>query len=152
MEFNSQHFGVQHIDPETIITFPQGIPGFEQQKRYKLFHQAGSKKVYWLQSLDDAELVFSVTGAVHFNVDYHFALNAAEQALLKLQRQEDLLILILLHKTDTQQLGQPTIKGSLKAPLLINSVDCIGMQKILSDAEVSITAAEPSDALAAAIA
>lgn len=144
MDFKSKLFGVQEIDPDTIITFPNGIPGFEAQTRYKLFHQEGNHIVYWLQCLDDADVVFSVASHVHFNLNYNFVLTAKEQALLKLDNPEDILILLLLQKDD---LDKPTIKGSIKAPIIINSAERIGMQKVLLEVEQSITLTEKNNAI-----
>ncbi|NOT85713.1 MAG: flagellar assembly protein FliW [Methylococcaceae bacterium] len=144
MDFKSKLFGVQQIDPDTIITFPKGIPGFEAQTRYKLFHQEGSHIVYWLQCLDDADLVFSVASHAHFNLNYNFVLTPEEQALLKLDNLEDILILLLLQK---DELDKPTVKGSIKAPIIINSAERLGMQKILLEVEQSITLTEKHNAI-----
>lgn len=144
MEFKSKLFGIVHVDPDTIITFPNGMPGFENQQRYKLFHQEDSKNniVYWLQSLDDEDVVFSVASPAHFNLNYSFVLTPEEQTLLKLSNLGDMLILILLHRAGLESTGNPTIKGSMKAPLLINSVERLGMQKVLRDVEETITLVE----------
>jgi flagellar assembly factor FliW len=147
MDFKSKLFGEQHIDPDTIITFPNGLPGFEAQKRYKLFHQEGSPIVFWLQCLDDPDVVFSVSSPVHFNLNYNFILTEAEQALLKLTNPEDILILIILHKDDHVNPGQPTVKGSIKAPILINSVQRIGIQKVFAEVEQSITLTEKNNSI-----
>ena len=143
MEIKSKLLGEQQIDPDSIITFPNGIPGFENQKRFKLFHQEGSDIVYWLQAVDDEELTFSVTHPSHFNINYSFFLSDEEEALLDLDSSEDLLILILLHKDENNMAdGKPTIKGSIKSPLLINSSKRIGLQKIMAEVEQSITLTE----------
>ena len=147
MDFKSKLFGEQLIDPDTIITFPNGIPGFEAQKQYKLFHQEGSHIVYWLQCLDDEDLVFSVTSPAHFNINYNFMLTTAEKVALKLSNAEDVVILILLHKADIESEGQPTIKGSIKSPLVINCKERLGIQKVLVDIEQSITLTEKSNAI-----
>ncbi len=142
MKIKSKFLGEQQIDPDTIITFPNGIPGFEEQKRFKLFHQEGSDIVFWLQSLDDEDLTFSVAQPGHFNISYSFPLSEQEKTLLALENSEDLLILVMLHKDDNQ--GRPVIKGSIKSPLLINAGKRIGLQKILHDVEQSITLTEKS--------
>lgn len=142
MEIQSKLLGNQDINPDTIITFPRGIPGFEDQTRFKLFHQEGSEIVYWLQAVDNAELTFSVAHPAHFNINYNFTLTDDEEALLKIDEGDDLLILILLHKDNEQENGKPTIKGSIKAPLLINSNKRIGYQKVLVTIEQSITLTE----------
>lgn len=146
MDFKSKLFGVQKIDPDTIITFPNGLPGFEDQKRFKLFHQEDSQIVYWLQSLDDEDLVFSVTSPAHFNLSYNFALTPAEQAILKLASMQDIIMLIMLHKTEDSS-NQPTVKGSIKAPIVINSVERLGLQKVLVEVEQSITLTERNNAI-----
>lgn len=146
MEIKSRFLGDQQIDPDTVITFPQGIPGFENQKRFKMFHQEGSDIVYWLQSLDDENLTFSLTHPSIFNINYSFMLSDEEEQLLELDNgEEELLILILLHKDIDESAGeQPTVKGSIKSPLLINSNKRIGIQKILREVEQSITLSEKS--------
>lgn len=142
MEIQSKLLGNQQVNPETIITFPHGIPGFEDQTRFKLFHQEGSEIVYWLQSLDNDDLTFSVAHPSHFNINYNFVLTDDEESLLEAKSQDDLLILILLHKDEEEGTGKPTIKGSIKAPLLINSEKRIGYQKVLVAIEQSITLTE----------
>jgi flagellar assembly factor FliW len=142
MEIQSKLLGNQQINPETILTFPQGLPGFEDQTRFKLFHQEGSEIVFWLQAIDNAELVFSVAHPLHFNINYNFTLTDAEEALLELSSSDELLILILLHKDDSDGSGKPTIKGSIKSPILINTEKRIGFQKVLVTIEQSITLTE----------
>ncbi|MFI3155855.1 MAG: flagellar assembly protein FliW [Methylococcaceae bacterium] len=140
MEIKSSFFGEQSIDPSTIINFPNGIPGFEDQTRFKLFHQEGGNPlIFWLQSLDDESLVFSVAQPSIFNINYNFVLNDAEEAMLEIEDTADILILIILHKDVSDQ---PTIKGSIKSPLIINSAKRIGLQKVLAQVEQSITLTE----------
>jgi flagellar assembly factor FliW len=161
MEIKSSFFGEQSIDPSTIINFPNGIPGFEDQTRFKLFHQEGdSPLIFWLQSLDDENLTFSVAQPSIFNINYNFVLNDAEEATLGIEDTADILILIILHKDVLDQpdaiqslkiqalsmLGatsdQPAIKGAIRSPLVINSAKRIGLQKVLTQIEQNITLTE----------
>jgi len=143
MEIKSSFFGEQTIDPSTIISFPNGIPGFEDQTRFKLFHQEGENPlVFWLQSLDDEALTFSVAQPSIFNINYNFVLNDAEEAALKVEDPADILILIILHKDASDQ---PTVKGAIRSPLVINSTKRIGLQKVLTQVEQSITLTDVSN-------
>ena len=142
MEIQSKLLGNQQVNPDNIITFPRGIPGFEDQTHFKLFHQEGSEIVYWLQSVDNEDLAFSVAHPLHFNINYNFTLTDDEENLLQAKSSDDLIILILLHKDEEQGTGRPTIKGSIKSPLLINSEKRIGYQKVLAVIEQSITLTE----------
>lgn len=143
MEIKSSFLGEQSIDPSTIISFPSGIPGFEDQTRFKLFHQEDENPlIFWLQSLDDESLVFSVAQPSIFNINYNFVLSDAEETTLGIEDTADVLVLIILHK-DTSD--QPTIKGSIKSPLVINSAKRIGLQKVLAQVEQSITLTDISN-------
>jgi flagellar assembly factor FliW len=144
VEIKSSIFGEQTIDPNTIINFPNGIPGFEDQTRFKLFHQEGDNPlVFWLQSLDDESLAFSVAQPSIFNINYNFVLTDAEEAILEIKDTSDILILIMLHKDPSDQ---SAIKGSIKSPLVINSAKRIGLQKILTQVDQSITLTDVSNA------
>ncbi len=140
MEIKSSLLGEQQVDPDTILTFPQGIPGFEQQTRFKLFHQQGNDVLYWLQAIDDEYLTFSVTHPATFNINYQFSLSDEEEKLLDLQENDNLLIMIMLHKEESGE--QPTVKGSIKFPLIINERSRFGIQKALLEPEQSITLAD----------
>ena len=142
MEIQSKQLGNQQVNPDTIITFPRGIPGFEDQTRFKLFQEENSEIVYWLQAVDNEALTFSVAHPAYFNINYSFVLTDDEEQLLQLQNSEDLVILLMLHKDSEGGGAQPTIKGSLKSPLLINSDKRIGLQKVLAKIEQSITLTE----------
>ncbi|MGZ8172554.1 MULTISPECIES: flagellar assembly protein FliW [Methylobacter] len=143
MEIKSSFFGEQTIDPSTIISFPNGIPGFEDQTRFKLFHQEGGNPlIFWLQSLDDESLMFSVAQPSMFNINYNVVLNDAEEATLGIEDTADALILIILLKDESDQ---PTVKGSIKSPLIINSAKRIGLQKVLTQVEQSITLTDVSN-------
>jgi flagellar assembly factor FliW len=144
VEIKSSIFGEQTIDPNTIINFPNGIPGFEDQTRFKLFHQEGDNPlIFWLQSLDDESLVFSVAQPSIFNINYDFVLTDAEEVILEIKDTSDILILIMLHKDPSDQ---SAIKGSIKSPLVINSAKRIGLQKILTQIDQSITLTDVTNA------
>ena len=143
MEIKSTFLGTQSVDADTIITFPNGIPGFEEDTRFKLFHQEGSEVVYWMQSLDNDELLFSVAQPSHFKINYSFVLTDAEEALLKLEAIDDIFILIILQKTD-ESTDKPIIKGSITSPLIINEKTMLGLQKHLPKIEQSITLTDTS--------
>lgn len=147
MEIKSKAFGKQKIDSELTITFPNGIPGFEDQTHFQLFQQENSDVVFLLQSIDDDNVAFSVAHPTHFNINYNFILSDKEEAILKLGSTDDLLILLILHSDDEEPspTGQPAVKGSIKSPLLINTKTRLGFQKSLSAVEQSITLTEKSN-------
>jgi flagellar assembly factor FliW len=143
MEIKSKAFAEQQVKTETVISFPQGIPGFEDQTHFQLFQQEGSEIIFLLQSVTNEEVAFSVTQPEHFKISYNFALSQEEEATLGIESASDLLILLILHQGENTD--KPTLKGSIKLPLLINTKNRVGIQKILSTAEQSITLTEESN-------
>jgi len=143
MEIESKAFSSQQLDPHLIINFPKGIPGFEEQTQFQLFQLEDSEIVYSLQSLANKNTAFSVALPSLFNINYHFVLTDEEEAILDIESIDDLLILLILHRDEgSDTSAQPTIKGSIKSPLLINTKTRIGLQKTLVAIEQSITLTE----------
>ncbi len=146
MKIKSKALSGMQMNEDTIIRFPNGIPGFEEQTRFQLFQQENSNIVYELHSLVNKGIIFSVAHPSHFNINYQFILTAEEESILELDSTDDLLILLLLHKDDSPvPSAQPTIKGSIKSPLLINTIKRVGIQKLLKSVEQSITLTEKSN-------
>jgi len=140
MEIKSKAFSAQNLDSDSVISFPHGIPGFEDQTQFQLFNLDDSEIVFSLQSLSNKDTAFSVALPSHFNINYNFLLSDKEEQILEIESIDDLLLLLILHKDEKS--NQPTIKGSIKSPLLINSKKRIGLQKTLSHLEQSITLTE----------
>lgn len=140
MEIKSRSLAEQQLTSNTIINFPNGIPGFEDQTRFQLFHQQDSEIVYSLQSMIDDDLAFPVALPSHFSINYNFTLTNEEESILETQSADDVLILLILHKDDSpDNSSHPTIKGSIQSPLIINSQKRIGIQKLLTSIEQSVT-------------
>lgn len=139
-------YGTQQIDPSSLITFPQGLLGFEDCTRFKLFHQEDSKApvVHWLQSVERPEIMFSVADPRVMGVDYHFELSEEEMALLQATPSSELLVMLLLYKADPALADEPgpatnqNVNAALRSPLVLNLRSQLGLQKSLYDADISV--------------
>jgi len=120
-------FGQVDIDPQTVLEFPQGLPGFEQFTRYKLLHEdKPNPQVMWLQSLDDADLMFSVIEANRLGLNYQIALSDDEVAMLQLKEPQDAVLLLILSRPES---GSAPVAANTRAPLVLNPVSRKGLQK-----------------------
>lgn len=120
-------FGQIDIDPQTVLEFPQGLPGFEQYTRYKLLHEdKPNPQVMWLQSLDDADLVFSVIEADRLGLNYQIVLSDEEVAMLQLATPEDAVLLLILSRPED---GSAPVAANTRAPLVLNPIARKGLQK-----------------------
>lgn len=135
MEINTQ-FGKQEINPDTIITLPQGMAGFADLTQYKLFHEEGKPTVFWLQSTAEPDIRFPVTDPALMNVSYEIELSDDESALLQLDSPDDLALLVTLAKDDRKG-GE--LHANLLGPIMINLEKRIGLQKALNNVESNVT-------------
>ncbi len=128
MQTLNTRFGEIEIDPETVLTFPQGMPGFEDCTRYKLLHEEQpNPRVRWLQSLDDADLSFSLVQVEHLGLSYEVSLSDEECALIELEQAEDAILLLLLSRPFEE--GQ-AISANTQAPVVLNIKSRKALQKV----------------------
>jgi flagellar assembly factor FliW len=152
-------FGELDVEPSRIITFPKGLPGFEDYKRWTLFHEINEKGepvcgvVIHLQSLDNEKVMLSLTEPNLFGFNYELVLTDSEVAELKVESAHDVLVLTTLSEKDVAArtlsakdvvpkiyapLSSEDIYANLTAPILINIKSRLGMQKILVPGEATI--------------
>ncbi|OGS92273.1 MAG: hypothetical protein A2Z95_01340 [Gallionellales bacterium GWA2_60_18] len=135
-------FGELSINPSQVITFPGGIPGFEDCTRWKLLHEVDEQGepvagiVVHLQALDDGAVSLSLTDPGVFGVSCQLVLTDDEATTLKLEDPNDLLVLMTLSAREEarQQEGGMKLESmyvNIAAPILINTRSRIGMQKIV---------------------
>lgn len=124
------------INPETVLNFPQGLIGFEDSKRFSIFHEEGKPTVFWLQSLDDPRLMFSIVPPESIDVAYQIELSDADTALLQLKNPEDATVVVILYRDAVE--GQERINANTRSPLVINMASRTGMQKVLTDVHPTV--------------
>lgn len=141
MKLTLARFGSEEveIDPDTLIAFPNGMPGFEDCKRFKLFNSEGSTIIFWLQSIDDPSVVFSLADPDLLKVSYELTLTDEEQAALRVGAEDELHIAVILSQQPENNLtAQSAIVANFRSPIIINVTKRIALQKSLLNAELSI--------------
>src|SRR5690554_7346344 len=73
MKINTKFYGELEINEEEIIQFPQGLPGFEEEKRF-VYLQSEENFFGSLQAVDLETLGFVVISPFIICPDYHFDL------------------------------------------------------------------------------
>lgn len=139
MQFETYLFGKIEVSPEKVITFPQGLVGFEDCKRYMLAHAEGSHEpaTFTLQSLDDAALAFEIVDPAIFGFDYQLVLSETENALLQSPADEDVVVMQVLYRKG--EAGNEALAPNLRAPLVINTRARVGIQKVMETLRTNIT-------------
>ncbi|WP_297576286.1 flagellar assembly protein FliW [uncultured Deefgea sp.] len=132
MQVYPSRFGQIEVDPETIIQFPLGIPGFEDCKNYKLLHEEKpNPKVLWLQSLDDAAVLFTLVETERLGLNYALTLSDAECQTIELTAPSDAKLFLILSRPEGGAISVNT-----NAPLVINLNTRKGLQKIDVKADI----------------
>jgi len=108
-------FGTCSFREAEVLTFPWGIPGFPNSRRFLVLSVEAHENVLWLQSLDDVRAALPVADPWHFFADYDPRLPAFARVSLELVRPEDFSLLAVLVIPET---GTPTM--NLLAPIVIN--------------------------------
>jgi len=129
MNLTTPHFGTIPIEKNGIITFPGGIPGFENCRRFVLLQRPQEAPVVWLQGVDDPELAFALAEPRHFLTSYNPHFPAEELAPLQLGPKDKALLYNILVLSPQME----KITANLQAPLVINREKRLGHQAFLGD-------------------
>jgi flagellar assembly factor FliW len=154
MKIDIDRFGLKNVqvDPDTLFNFPKGMVGFEDFKRFKLFHEEGGGTVFWLQSVDDVKIAFPVVASDALDVAYEIELSDEDCALLELKDAADVAIFMVVYRNapEDKEIAVNTrfpvvqtiyrnapegkeIAVNTRFPVILNLKTRIGMQKILQD-------------------
>ena len=69
MQVETKTMGTVTVDENQIVTFPNGLYGFEEYHRYAII-EAEYQPFYWLQSLDEKNLAFIIVDPFLLVSDY----------------------------------------------------------------------------------
>jgi flagellar assembly factor FliW len=134
INIDSQALGQVTVSEDQIITFPWGLPGFPNFRRYALLHSHLKPPFYCLQSVDDPALAFVVTEPAALVPDYSPKNGATDLKDLEAASINDLQILVTL----TIPPGRPHgTTANLMSPLLINPARGLGKQIIIDKLQYS---------------
>jgi flagellar assembly factor FliW len=94
IRFETTRFGSVELPEDKMISFPEGILGFPGLKRYILIDYEDTP-VKWLQAVDDPDVAFIVMPAQSLSPDYSLQIDKQIKDLLKLEKEEDLVVLFM---------------------------------------------------------
>ena len=136
MQINTALFGPQEIQDDEIITFPEGLPGLENNTRFKVFHEQGKPTVHWLQSVDDEGICLSVVEAQNIDLAYEVTMLDRDSQLIDYQAGDELIAFVILFKQNSTNLekesSQTEIRANIMGPIIINTRTQKGYQASLS--------------------
>ena len=129
MQLQTTRFGPVSVDPDHIVTFPQGMLGIGPAgaARFALLQSEDWGPFYWLQSADDPAVAFLVVDPALFFKDYQVCIREETQADLDLADAKDGQIMVICNRAGDW------LTGNLLGPLVINTHTRVGQQIVLTE-------------------
>jgi len=134
MVVNTTRFGPIEISNDDILTFSEGLLGFNDLEKFVLLDDPNDEIFAWLQSCDEPSIAFPVLEPELFEENY----------ILKMTKSD----LQSLHATDVDQLRSFCIitipedpsrmTANLKAPVVVNIKRRIARQCVLQNNKLEI--------------
>lgn len=137
MKAETKFFGTIDIDDDKIITFPMGIIGFDNLKKFALIYDSERKeksKISWLQSMEEPLMVMPVINPIDFVDEYNPIIEDELMKTIGNPSDEDLLILTSM--SIPSDLTKMT--ANFKGPFIINTVDRTAMQVIVENEDYPV--------------
>jgi len=131
MKVQTTRFGQIEVDENRILKFPKGILGFPGDKDYALLQTNQEGSFFWLQSLDRPDVAFVVCDPLLFVPDYQIQIRMEDCEGIDLKGMQDAQVLVIVNKVDR------TLTGNLQGPLVINALNRLGRQLVLSEKKFS---------------
>jgi flagellar assembly factor FliW len=127
MDVQTTRFGVITIAEDRVITFPRGLLGFPEARRFCLLEPGDDACFFWLQSLEDPSLAFVVTDPALFVPDYSVPIRPEQMGELGLASLAEAQVFVIVNKVDTH------LTGNLHGPLVVNTLSRRGEQMVLAE-------------------
>lgn len=129
MIIETTRFGLIEISDDTIITFPQGLYGFEDFDKYCLIDRDSKSPFKWLQSVQEPALAVIVADPYLFFPDYEIEISGEDEKKLSANSPSDLAVFGII----TVAKDAVEVTMNLLGPLVINFKLLIGRQIVLTD-------------------
>lgn len=129
LPIQSDLLGPLDVPLRSIFTFPTGIFGFPECRRFALV-ATGREGMFWLQSLDHTALAFLLADPFQHVADYGVELGAGDRLDLAVRDAGDVAILCIVTLPRTRA-ERPTM--NLQGPVALNFAACLGRQLALGD-------------------
>jgi flagellar assembly factor FliW len=141
VKITSTRFGELEVDKKDIITFKEGLLGFDHLQKYFIVDPGDQTLILWLQSIDDSGVAFPIIEPKIFNPNFSVKLLPIELASLELENLSHASVYSIL----TIPKNVTDMSANLKAPIVINNKTKIARQIVLQDNKLEVKYAMYAD-------
>lgn len=134
MYIETARFGNFDLKDSKVISFPDGLPGFEALREFIILEIPETRPLYWLQSTENKFISLPVIIPFELLDDYFLEIRENELKGLQVDNKNDLLVLnVVVIPEDTTKMT-----ANLAAPIVINLKLGIGRQIVIDAADLPI--------------
>ncbi|HCT63727.1 MAG TPA: flagellar assembly protein FliW [Lachnospiraceae bacterium] len=134
MEINSKYFSMIEYSKEDIVTFDDGLYGFQDKKNFILIcFENTNDNFLCMQSIDDEKLAFLMINPYHFLADYEVVLSDEDTHSLNITNVANVRTYAVCVVGDDANKST----ANLKCPIIINSKNNKAKQIILDESAYS---------------
>jgi len=127
-------FGLCTYAETEVLSFPWGLPGFMNLRRFLVLTVPGQESFTWLQSLDDVQIAMPMCDPWALFEDYEAPLPHYAKQSLELENPDDFCIMCVC----VVGKGAEEMTINLLAPVVINLKSRVGRQITLENQKYSI--------------
>lgn len=127
--FENIKFGQVSIDPSSVLTFPQGLPGFERLRKYGLVEVEEETPFLRLLSMEEPKLGFVIVNPMLVWPDYDPDIGPEDLQGLDINSVDQLAVYCIVTLSNVPD----QVSANLKGPICINTETMWAKQMILMD-------------------
>ncbi|HLE87986.1 MAG TPA: flagellar assembly protein FliW [Candidatus Brocadiaceae bacterium] len=129
VNLSTNDFGNLSIEKENIITFEQGLLGFEELKQFAIIDLEECLPFEWLVSVEDPIVAFPILNPTLFFSDYKPSLSKDDLISLNIKKEKEVEMFCIV----TLDKKPENVTLNLKGPILINMKNKMGKQVVLAE-------------------
>jgi len=129
VNLSTNNFGNLRIEKENIITFEQGLLGFEELKQFAIIDVEECLPFEWLVSVEEPAVAFAILNPTLLFSDYKPSLTKDDLVLLDIKKEMDVEMFCIVTLGETPE----NVTLNLKGPILINMKNKMGKQIVLTE-------------------
>lgn len=128
MQLETKYFGNIEYEPESVLSFPDGLFGFPEEKQFLMLPFSGSQgNMLCLQSIAAPSPAFILMNPFSLKPDYTPELSPQELKLMGVEKSQQLCYYVMC--VARQPVGESTV--NLRCPVVVNPDLHRAMQVIL---------------------
>ncbi|AEH51146.1 flagellar assembly protein FliW [Pseudothermotoga thermarum] len=88
--------GAIDVEDQDIIVFEQGLPGFENLRKFVVVSLESTEPIKWLVSLEESSVAFPIVNPWLVRIDYTLTLSEEDVKQLQVESEQDVEVFAIL--------------------------------------------------------